>query len=228
MHHVIVSRFSVPRLDAATAGRHRDRAWLDRRLELFRRWYVPSVSPLGVPAVLLCSSDSAAYVADRTADLAWARVVEQDDWHGGWAGAPGQVLTRLDTDDALHRGWFEAVDAAPRGYQVYSTRRFYRLDPARRALYARARRLPSPLAAFAPGLNPYLCDHVELARRFRAWALPRRYLLQVVHGGNVSSRRPRWWHAPYRVPLARLAPFGLRPGAVRLTSAAGTHGSGAG
>ena len=54
MRHVIVTRFSVPRpQDPAHADRHHDRVWLDRRLELFFRFFLPSVKRLDVPAVLL-------------------------------------------------------------------------------------------------------------------------------------------------------------------------------
>lgn len=112
MRHVIVTRFSVPRLDAASAGRHAEPAWLDGRLALFHTYYVPSVARLGVPVVLLCSTASAPYVAERLGHLAWASIVVQDAWYGGWSGAPDQVVTRFDSDDALHEGWFRRLDAA--------------------------------------------------------------------------------------------------------------------
>jgi hypothetical protein len=77
--HLIVTRFAVPREDAATAGVHRDPRWLDVRLALFRRFFVPSVGRLGVPVVLLCGPAAAEYVGGRVADLPWARVAV----HGG-------------------------------------------------------------------------------------------------------------------------------------------------
>ncbi len=70
---------------------------------------------------------------------------------------------------------------------------------------------PSPLAAFRAGRNPYARDHEELHRHYRAFVLREPYLLQIVHGGNLSSRRARWWHSWHRVPLERLAPFGVQP-----------------
>lgn len=208
---MIVTRLSVPRRDQATAGLHRDREWLAGRVELLRRYYVPSVSRLGVPAVLLCSRDSAPWVAERLADLDWARVEVQDDWYGGWTGGEEQLLTRLDSDDAVHEGWLRAVDAAPAGYEVYATKRFLRYDPEARRLYDRAREECAPLAAFAGGRNPYARDHATLERHYRACVFPDPYLLQVVHGGNLSWRRPRWWHFRYKVPLARLEPYGVEP-----------------
>ena len=105
--HVVVTRFAVPREEPATAGLYRDRAWLERRLDLFRRFFVPSVEPLGVPAVLLCGAAASEFVAARIADLPWARVEVQDRWRGGWSGAPDQTLTRMDSDDALHRALSE-------------------------------------------------------------------------------------------------------------------------
>ncbi|MDH3402115.1 MAG: putative rhamnosyl transferase [Acidobacteriota bacterium] len=211
MRHVIVSRFSVPRPGAGTAMRHCDGAWLDSRLALFHRYFVPSVGRLGVPTVLLCSTASAERVAAATAGLAWCTVEEQDDWRGGWSGAPDQMVTRLDSDDALHDGWFAALEAAAGGFEAYCTRSFLRFHPATRSLYARSRRLPSPLAAFPGGRNPYAFDHTELGGRYRTLMIPGCYLLQVVHGGNLSNRAPSWRHFPLRTSLARLAPFGVEP-----------------
>ncbi len=209
MRHVMVSRFSVPRLDAATAQAHCDPAWLASRLELFRRYFVPSVEGLGVPTILLCSSESAPRVAEEARDLPWITVVEQNDWYGGWTGSEDQIVTRLDSDDAVHAGWLEALDAAPPDYDVYCTKRFLRFDEQRHKLYARRRNEPSPLAAFRRGANPYAHDHKRLERHYATFSMPEAYLLQVVHGGNLSNRRPRWWHSPMKVPLARLTAFGL-------------------
>lgn len=208
--HLIVTRFAVPREDAATAGLHRDPRWLDERLALFRRFFVPSVGPLGVPAVLLCGPAAAEYVGDRIANLPWARVEVQERWRGGWTGAPGQVVTRMDSDDALHRGWFEALERAPAEAPVVITREFLRYDLERRRLHCYRRREPSPLAAFRGGLNPYEVDHKHLARRYPVHEIRGAFLLQVVHGGNLSNRRPAWWRVDRRVSRARLAEFGIR------------------
>lgn len=217
MRHVVVTRFSVPRLDAATAGCHADPAWLDTRLVHFRRYYVPSLARLGVPAVLLCSSASAPYVGDRLADLSWVSLAVQNSWYGGWSGAPDQLVTRLDSDDALHESWFERLEAAAPATptaEVFVTRTVLRLDTRRGRLYAITRREPSPLAAFAGGANPFAHDHKHLDRHHRVHALAEPYLLQVVHGGNLSSRAPAWWRFRRPLPLARLAPFGLDPAAL--------------
>lgn len=192
MHHIIVTRFSVPRPgDATTTGRHADVEWLASRLRLFRRYYVPAVGRLGVPAVLLCSAASAPRVAADLDDLSWARVVEQDDWYGGWSGAADQVLTRLDSDDALHEGWFDAVDRAPPWAEVVCSHAFLRLDVRRDAVYRYRRRTPSPLAAFRGGVNPYAHDHQELRSRYRTAEVEGAFLLQVAHGDNLSNRFPK-------------------------------------
>lgn len=208
--HLIVTRFAVPREDAATADRHRDPAWLAARLDLFRRFFVPSVGPLGVPVVLLCGSATADFVGDRVADLPWARIGVQDRWRGGWDAEPGQVLTRMDSDDALRGDWFEALDRAPAGAPVAITRDFLRYDLERRRLHRYRRREPSPLAAFRGGLNPYQHDHKHLARHHPVHEIRGAYLLQVVHGGNLSNRRPSWWRLDRRVSTARLEEFGIR------------------
>ncbi len=197
MRHLIVTRFSVPRLEEAeTARRHADRQWLERRLQLFRSYFAPSVGRLGVPAVLLCSSESAPFVTARLGDLSWVEVVVQDDWRGGWTGSPDQVLTRLDSDDALHADWFAAVERAPAEAEVCCTKSFFRLDADTGRLRAYRRFHPTPLAAFRGGRNPYAHDHEQLDRHFRTATLHGRYLLQVYHGGNLSSRRPKLLNFP--------------------------------
>lgn len=207
--HVVVTRFSVPRPhDARNRSTHADGSWLDRRLELFRSFFVPSVGRLGVPAILLCSAASASAVASALADLDWVAVVEQNEWYGGWVGRPDQTLTRMDSDDAIHEGWFEAVDTVAGDIQVCCTKAFLRYDPTTGKLAAYSRGVPSPLAAFRGGLNPYAFDHSALEERYSVRNVEGAFLLQVFHGGNVSSRRPSWYRR--RLPLDRLAPFGVR------------------
>jgi hypothetical protein len=208
MRHVIVTRFSVPRPhDPANADCHSDPEWLDRRLELFRRFFVPSVSRLQVPVILLCSTHSARHVDARICDLGWAEVVVQDEWYGGWNGDEDQIVTRMDSDDAIHEGWLEAVGSAPAEAEVCCTREFLRYDVSTEKLCAYSRREPSPLAAFRGGCNPFAHDHAGLGRHYRVHDIEGPYLLQVFHGGNVSSRRPSWYRR--RLSLDRLRPFGI-------------------
>jgi hypothetical protein len=208
MRHVIVTRFSVPRpQDPANADRHCNPGWLDRRLDLFRRFFVPSVSRLVVPVVLLCSTKSAPFVESHVGDLDWVDVVVQDDWYGGWTGDEDQFVTRIDSDDAIHEGWLTALNAAPIDAEVCCTRDFLRYDISTGKLCSYSRREPSPLAAFRGGRNPFAHDHVGLDRHYRVHDIEGSYLLQVFHGGNVSSRRPAWYRR--RLPLSRLEAFGI-------------------
>jgi ribosome modulation factor len=171
---------------------------------------VPSVQRLEVPVILLCSGQSAGYVAESVRDLPWASVEIQDDWYGGWRGAPEQIVTRLDSDDALRQDWFQALDRAPAGAEVHCTRDFLRLDARSGRLYSYRRREPSPLAAFRRGLNPYAHDHKHLEKHCQVRFLKGQYLLQIAHGNNLSNRLPAWWRIDRRVPRSRLAAFGLQ------------------
>ncbi|MEM9406225.1 MAG: hypothetical protein AAGA81_09335, partial [Acidobacteriota bacterium] len=122
--HRIVTRFSVPRRqEAHYAPVHADPEWLQFRLGLFRAVFVPSVQGLGIPVTLLCSSESADFVRRRTRCFSWLNVEIQNDWYGGTEAAEDELITRLDSDDALCRGWFDAVDSAPRDRDVYISRR---------------------------------------------------------------------------------------------------------
>lgn len=208
MRHVIVTRFSVPRPQAAATARlHADQQWLERRLQLFRSYFARSVGRLGVPVVLLCSSDSAPLIAARLGDLPWARVVEQNDWRSGWQGEADQLVTRLDSDDAVHPDWFAAIESAPSEAEVCCTKRFLRLDAETGRLRAYRRSRPAPLAAFRGGRNPYTHDHEQLEQFYRTVTVRGTHLLQVYHGGNLSSRKPKLLIVP--ATRKRLRAFGL-------------------
>ena len=170
---------------------------------------MPSVGRLEVPAILLCSAVSAPVVNDAIADLGWARVEVQEQWRGGWTGAGDEVITRVDSDDALHGGWFKAVEAAPAAAEVVCTKEFLRCDPGSGRLCAYRRGVSAPLAAFRGGRSPFEFDHAELEGRYRVHFARGAYLQQVFHGGNLSSRRPSWYRR--RLPLERLRAFGLDP-----------------
>lgn len=209
MRHLVVTRFAVPRPEAGTAGTYRDERWLERRLELFRRFFAPSVAPLGIDAVLLCGREAALFVARRVEDLAWARVEVQEEWRGGWRGEPDQVLTRLDSDDAVHPGWFEAVERAPAAAKVLITKEFLRWDLRAGRLHRYRRSEPAPLAAFRGGENPYRVDHRHLESLDGVHRIRGPLLLQVVHEGNVANHRPRPWRIDRWASKRWLHDFGV-------------------
>ena len=163
--------------------------------------------------ILLCSTESSSRVADAVADLEWVTVEVQDDWHEGWVGDDDQVVTRMDSDDALHGDWLHAVDTAPADAEVCCTREFLRYDLGTQRLCRYRRREPSPLAAFRGGRNPFAFDHTALEGRYRVHDIPGPFLLQIFHGGNVSSRRPSWYRRG--LSLAHLRPFGIDPETLR-------------
>ena len=205
--HVVVTRFSVP-LPQEGSRTHANAGWLSERLELLRAYYVPSLELSGVRAVLLCSRDTAGSVMREVSDLGWVTVEEQDDWYGGWEGGTDEVLTRLDSDDAVAPGWFNAIDAYSPEAATYCCRGTYMLDAEARRLYEVIRPFPAALAARAAGKNPYAVDHRALLDTFGGVTLPGKPLLQVVHGGNVLNRIPT---TAREVPLGAIAEFGLSP-----------------
>lgn len=163
-----------------------------------------------MPAVLLCSAESASYVADEVSHLDWVEVVVQNHWYGGWSGEADQMVTRMDSDDAIHHDWLAALDEVPETADAVCTRQFLRYDPAAGKLCSYTRREPSPLAAFPGGRNPFMYDHAEIDRRCRSvHDVSGAYLLQIFHGGNVSTRRPSWYRR--RLSLERLRSFGVDP-----------------
>ena len=172
MRHVVVSRFSVPRLDTATARHHLDRDWLAQRLDLFRRYFVPSVGRCGVGVVLLCSTESAEPVATGTADLPWVEVVVQDDWYGGWHGAADQMVTRLDTADlvaAMTRLTEESKPATPSSREILPSQQ-------------KRHNLP-------PQATPFIGREAELAELDQLLANPEIRLMTIVSPGGMGKTR---------------------------------------
>lgn len=216
MKHLIVTRFAVPRQSPDTVDLYRNAEWLETRHHLFRQVFVPSVAPLGVPVILLCAGEVAEQVGRRIADLEWARVEVQDEWHEGWTADPDTTITRLDSDDALHRGWFDALDQAPQDAEVCISKDFLRWDLEADRLHNYRRREPSPLSAFRGGKNPYTLDHKYLEQLPGIHLIRGSYLLQIIHGGNVKNRRPKPWRFDRWVPRRRLADFGVTAGAAEL------------
>lgn len=98
------------------------------------------------------------------------------------------------------------------------TKVFLRYDLERRRQHRDRRREPSPLAAFRGGLNPYQVDHKDLERHYPVPEIRGAYLLQVVHGDNLSSRRPSWWRLDRRVSKARLGELRIQEPASQITS----------
>ena len=209
MKHLILTRFAVPRPEPETLDLYRSPRWLERRLQLFRRFFVPSVSGLGVPTILLCGREVAPGIAREVADLEWARVEVQDRWREGRRCDASTTITRLDSDDALHEGWFEAVDGAPPEAKICITKEFLRWDLDADRLHRYRRKEPSPLSAFRGGENPYAVDHKHLESLPGVHGIPGPYLLQVVHGGNISNHRPKPWRLDRRVSRTRLRAFGI-------------------
>jgi hypothetical protein len=101
----------------------------------------------------------------------------------------------------------------PANFEAVCTREFLRFDPSTEKLSSYSRREPSPLAAFRGGRNPFAHDHAGIERHYRVHEIKGAYLLQIFHGGNVSTRRPSWYRR--RLPLSRLEAFGIEaPGRV--------------
>lgn len=209
MKHVIVTRFAVPH--PGSEDTHRDPRWLARRFELFRSFYVPSVARCGVPAILLCGSAVAEEVANRVRDLDWISVEVQDGWRDGWTDSAGRTITRLDSDDAIHPGWFSALDDAPLQAEILSTREYLRLDFHSGRLHHYRRNEPTSLTAFRRGVNPYATDHRELESSTKVHFIEGAWLLQIVHGDNLSNRPLRPWRLDRRTSQRRLTDFGIAP-----------------
>ena len=223
--HLLLTRFSV--LISPDAAPPSD-DWLRDRLDLFRRYAVPSVCAQNVWPdgwLVFCSqlSDWLQHELDQIQqDVPFLKAVSIDGELTLEAarsavrsevpkGAEKLTTTRLDSDDAISQGYLEAVRIAAQranseflnathGLQLHKGRLYHRSDPSN-AFISFVEPAESPKTVFVGG-------HHELAqfgliRQFGGRAM----WLQVVHGGNVSNqvsgcRRRLNTHPPWPVEIA--------------------------
>ncbi len=203
---------------------HADVSWLERRLDLFRSFFAPSVGRLNVPAVLLCSNRSADMVSQRSRG---SRL--------GHGRRPGRLVRRLgggapsDSDqDGLRRcrsrrlvrsggcGRPATSKSAPRG--SFSATTFPTGSSQPISATCRRRWRPSRAAA-----TPTPAITQSSSSTFRARHIEGAFLLQVFHGGNVSTRQALVVPPPSPARPARSVRIGES-----LTRLNGERGPGAG
>lgn len=198
--------------------------WLERRMELFERYCLPSVQAQGADFewLLFCDSETPPAVTDRLSRCdARARVVLAPAIPGGshpelrptrYVGQNGIVITtRFDNDDALGLGALERIQDHARTFATFTTRASlygpslgYRLDAATGDLYeVDARPSHSPILS----LFEYAEDkprgvlsgsHASLAERYPTVDdNSKRLWVQVVHGENIANAiRPNHREVP--------------------------------
>lgn len=213
--HLIVTRFNLG-VAYAPPGLWLERAWLERRLEPFEAYSVPSVGAQTTPTtwLVVCDAASPPWLRERIAGYAGVTPVwlEQphtvDTLRAAVAehvepGSTHLLTSRLDSDDALGADYAARLRSACRPGRAAHFLSFplgWVLEQSRRRLYL----------AFWPS-GPFL-NHLEplgpeppltayrTALNFAAFAAPVRQLrappmwLQAVHDLNVESevRGVRW------------------------------------
>lgn len=193
-----------------------DRAWLQARIELLRRYCLPSVAAQSAQQLewlLLCDrstdGDTLATLRAHACDVAALRVIETDAHYAPVAAISAAlrpnidvlITTRLDSDDALADRYLEAVQDYARPFErsehdtlLVNFPRGYRLD-ARTATVYETRMPNSPFHSLlerprrAAARTVLHGNHAFLHEdhvTHQDESLPA--WLQVVHGGNLFNR----------------------------------------
>lgn len=205
--HVLLTRFNI-RYGAALNSRALSLEWLGARMELFRKFTVPSVASQScLPDAWLVFFDEG--TPDVTRDEFRQLAAQLPLLHAEYCGkfttklavdrvrsilaptADWLLTTRLDNDDALHRRFIETVQSIARP----GVREFINptcgLILANGRLY-RDRDSSNPFITLsehpADCRTVWMDQHPLLARHgpIRQFALPDAWI-QVVHGGNLVN-----------------------------------------
>jgi hypothetical protein len=206
--HVLLTRFNLPTKGPESLIRAQD-GWLQRRVELFERYTIPSVGAQTVPIfhwIVYFDPQSPRWLIDRLAPHVAERAFtpiyrEEVTWRDVGAdarrlsGASGDLLitTNLDNDDALAADFVARIQqlAEPgkaralfleRGLITFSGRTYIRRDRDNAFCSVAEPWTAEPMTAWRDW-------HIMLRRHMPvissagapAW-------LQVVHGQNVSNR----------------------------------------
>lgn len=220
--HFILTRFNVklPGLGAADTRKRLDPRWLERRLELFRLFCLPSVLAQSAPEfrwlVFIDPETPERWRRELRSLSGDGRLIpaeapdgSQADFQAAVAGrlspdATHVITTRVDSDDGLALDSVERVQGAFSGQDCQFLRfgTGFVLDGAKLYLIEREDGPFVSLVERAAGLRTVLCGHHEFLREVG----PVRFLegppawLQVVHGGNLKNRR-----RGIRLPLSSAA-----------------------
>lgn len=241
---LVVTRFAVILDNYADKGRALRPDWIAGRLDLIRRVGLPSLLAQTRPPerwVLVIDSrlpaEISAQIRSGVADLPLIELLEVTGPRDIDPGVSAHVartwgtlpdlrarITALDSDDALHRDFLDAVarrdvTAGIERVIVQPTRGMaLGIDGELGRLLHVRRRAPQFFAACSPASNlltPYLRHHGEWTGVAPIVDTPRRdgpLWLEVVHGGNVANDFPGRGRRLWEVPLSaeRLAPYGVR------------------
>lgn len=206
----LITRFSVPPRDGRSQS-HLDEVWIDRRIELLRRFCLPSVLAqtvtrfdwyVGIDARTNSGArERIARVCDGRAEL--LAVTSRDQWpkaiedairmKGSWS-----LTTRLDSDDAIAPTFLERVreHARPERLLNFSTGAVFDLSSGRAGL-RRYRSNPFLSLLAADGRHVHQVGSHAHARRVLPLDDVRTrepMWVQFVHGGNKTNE----FHAHYR------------------------------
>lgn len=207
--HVLVTRFNLA--VGFGRGQHLDEVWLRERLELFRRYCVPSVAGQSVchfTWLVLVASATPPFVVDELTEASGAAAqleIVRDAARSPVEtlratlseprfAAPHLITSRLDSDDAIDRTYVERVQGAfsgqPATFVDFSDG--YTYSPSSGTL-RRYRHPASPFVSLIERrddtpLTALCVNHVKVKERGPVVKLRGEPgWLQVVHGGNVRN-----------------------------------------
>lgn len=202
--HFVMTRFNLPHSPGMAAP---DDAWLRGRLELFRRYTVPSVAGQTSPPtrwLVVCRDDSPEWFRE---ELATSAGVYEPVWISGQlfpevagelvqqrrTGAEHVITTRIDNDDAISRDFCELVQGSLDGQDFefvnltvgaqWDGSHLYVMRYPKNAFISLIERAPDRPRTVWLDQHGYLDRYgpVREVEAHPAW-------VQVVHGANLGNR----------------------------------------
>lgn len=218
--HWLITRFNIPM--RSQPGRSTDRDWLEHRLRLFSSYCLPSVAHQS------CQDFRWLLLMDRDTPASFFETIEQRQrqdnlrilpvtsaWKNELAAYLAQechseylVTSRLDNDDAIHRHFIQATQAAINGqkFQFFDVPCGLKLDELRCRLF-RFMHVAGPFVSLVERVDGlpktvYCCNHSQVSQLGPVCRLMLNPgWLQVVHDRNVHNRIEP---ALRRVPFSQL------------------------
>lgn len=195
LHHVVLTRFAIQVADAPPSA-----AWVARRMELFRRYCLPSMQAQTQPAFqwrLYVHKDFDPAVADelRSCD---PRIDVTTDERSPLPPTAAEVVisTRLDSDDALHATALATIERyrsdfldTDRWRQMVRLRLGYHVDHQRQLAYVAPGRAFQSMFERGDERRGVLCESCDtINRTYPTWTVDEPLWARIVHGGNLLNR----------------------------------------
>lgn len=201
--HYILTRFNckmggAKKLDIT--GRTKEGIiWLDRRLELFHKYYLPSINQQtckNFKIVFLSNSESPQSLIDELSNHGQVIFSDFTQW---FKEQPLPIITtRLDSDDCLHKDFVEKVQrkcGAGGVEQLVDIKPAYLIVKGGATGFISSRRPSQFITSYSTTHERFCCstEHPKMREFFRQYEVLDFFgALHIIHGTNLADKESRF------------------------------------